>query len=252
MTNYLHENYPKVYKLCIKCIENFQTELNLIKSAMGNNDEEIIFKTILLQYCLIAKQDLYSIFLLSQDGQLFTPQLILRNLLEHYITYIYIEQNPSERAKQYSLSGIKRKKGILEWIIKNKVFSNTINKEKNIENEIIKLEKQYEEYKEEIENWPTRIERRAKDAKILDIYLIYRHLCILSHPDSNNINFFFREKDKRAIFDDFNEDNTFTTLFLALYITNHLFRQLNDHFELNMNKLHEELDQDIKLLTNLL
>ncbi|MBU0710335.1 MAG: DUF5677 domain-containing protein [Bacteroidota bacterium] len=244
MDNYLIDNYKDIYELCIKCTGIYESELKSIKNAEGKNEDEIIFKTISLQYCLISKQDLYSIFTLYQNNQFLTPQILLRNILEHFITYIFIEQDPIKRAKQYFLSGIKRKKGILNWLIEKKILDVT----DNYKDKINEYQKQYIENKIDIEKWPKELEERARCTGMLELYLLYRYLSLLSHPDSNNIDFFFEENNGVGIFNNFNKDNTVMTLFLALYMTNYLFAGLDENYSLNMEDIHIKLDNEIKQL----
>ena len=51
----------QLFDLSKRMIDLFNDQLRKTKSLDGNNDEEIVYKMIVLQYNVIAKQDLESI-----------------------------------------------------------------------------------------------------------------------------------------------------------------------------------------------
>ena len=63
------QNKRQLFDLSKRMIDFFNVQLEKTKSLEGDNDEEIIYKQIVLQYNLIAKQDLESIFLLYKNKQ---------------------------------------------------------------------------------------------------------------------------------------------------------------------------------------
>ena len=65
MKEYIKIKYPELFDLYNESINFYDLQLKSIKFIEANNLEEYYFKLILLQYCIIAKQDLESIFILG-------------------------------------------------------------------------------------------------------------------------------------------------------------------------------------------
>ena len=245
MKNYIEINYPEIYQIYCHATKFYENQLNKIYKIEAENENLLIFKQIQLQFSLIAKQDLESIFLLFQNEQFYSPQIILRSLLEYVITLGYIELNPESHSKQYALHGLKSN-------------LKTVNALKNSKNELLDLsllEKRCKElqdeknrFENEIDNWLANLESRAQKSGLESLYIAYRYLSMLAHPNSNNSNYFFKEEPDKVIFHDFTEDTTFRTLLISLLFTNVLFSKLNEIFELENENEYENIQDQIKCL----
>ena len=87
-------------------------------------DEKNPFKLILLQFCIIAKEDLESIYLLIKNNHYYSPQLILRSLFEYFCTLAYLELNQEENVYQYIAYSKKLQKKLFNALKSNKYLIN--------------------------------------------------------------------------------------------------------------------------------
>ncbi len=233
------------FELILQLVDFFNAQLRKIKSMEGSSNEEIVYKQIVLQYNLIVKQDLESIYLLYKNNQMFTPHFILRNMLEHLITLAYIEKDKFRRAKQYALSGNVGHRKIINWSIQNKIFGLY----KPLKSQLKRIEKEYSKNKPHLKNWSEKIWERAKNAGLEEMYVGYRFLSILSHPDSNNSTYFFKNGNGKTVFNDFNEDTSISNMTVALAMASFFIIKLNEEFGLSIDKKYSKLLEQIGNLT---
>ena len=203
---------------------------NQIQKIFKNNqiEEKNLFNLVLLQFCIIAKQDLESIYLLTKNKHYYTPQLILRSLFEYYSTIAYSLKDQKKlfnalKNKKYFINDPRFKKKYNDMVKKNDYFN------------------------EVISNWPHQIEVRANKAGIGDTYLtLYRTLSILVHPDARNFEDFFNASNKGNISLKNQADSIYRTLPVALAFTNVMMSRLIMHFKLPDEKEYVIIDNEIK------
>jgi len=242
MKNFVEVRYPKIFELYHEAFNFYDLQLQSINTLEAENISQSIFKQILLQFSVIAKQDLESIFILYQNKHFYTPQIILRSLLEFVITIAYIEKDPARYSKQYTLQEIKTKIKLLNAIKHSKHFLF----DTSYENKLAELKNEKIKYGSEIDNWLESFECRAKAANLELHYFAYRDLSMLAHPNPNSANYFFKDEPDKIIFYDFSEDTTFKTLLLALSITNVLMSKVNEAFRLKEIEKYDEIENKIK------
>ena len=92
----MQDSYQTICDLCKKSVKFYEKQFQLI-FRNRQIDEKNPFKLILLQFCIIAKQDLESIYLLIKNNHYYSPQLILRSLFEYFCTLAYLELNPRRK-----------------------------------------------------------------------------------------------------------------------------------------------------------
>jgi len=244
MKNFVELKYAEIFELYNVASNFYDSQLHSIRILEAQNIDQSIFKQILLQFSVIAKQDLESIFILYQHKHFYTPQIILRSLLEFVITIAYIEKDPERYSKQYTLQEIKAKIKLLNAMKHSKHFSFGT----SYENKLSELKNEKIKYGSEIDNWLESFECRAKAANLELYYFVYRDLSMLAHPNPNSSNYFFKDEPDKIIFYDFSEDTTFKTLVLALSITNVLMSKVNEAFRLKESKKCDEIEIKIKSL----
>lgn len=240
-----HPEYDKLYNEANKFYEE---QLNRLYGIKGEDNDEIIFKLIILQFNIIANQCLTSIYKLLQTKEFFTPLTILRNMVEYAITSAYIEQNPKIRARQYAAQGTKIKLKLINAVEKYPEYQEGELKGILKLKETVKSE--YEELKTENESWQEIIEQRAIEADIPHIYDIqYRLLSMYTHPNSNTSNEFFTDTpDGKTIVHKYKRDTTTHTLATAIGITNTFMTRLDEHFNLGQADKYEEIKKRINKL----
>ncbi len=255
----MQDSYQIIYDLCKKSIKFYENQFQMI-FRNKQIEEKNLFKLILLQFCIIAKQDLESIYLLIKNNHYYSPQLILRSLFEYFCTLAYLEQNPEENIAQYIAYSMKNKETLFNALINNKDLINDPRFEKtykDIMNDPL-FEKAYKdimkmkgnEYCNElISNWPRQIEVRAKKAGIRGIYLtLYRTLSILVHPDGWNFQDFFDESKEGKFSLKNQKESINRTLPTALGMTNVMLSKMNMHFKLPDKKEYDIIHEKINKL----
>ena len=177
---------------------------------------------------------------------MFTPHFIVRNMVEHLITLAYIGQDKLVRAREYSLSGIKKHRTLINTFLKNQ----DVLKDESFQKRIKEIENDFIENKDEIDNWKSSIEQRAQSVGLYEVYqTAYRYLSILSHPDSNNTKYFFEEKNDKLVFKDFNQDSSLINLPVALAMSRAFITIFNDEFKLSVEDNNKRLLREIGNLT---
>ena len=119
----MQNSYQTIYDLCKKSVKFYENQFQML-FRNKQIEEKNPFKLILLQFCIIAKEDLESIYLLIKNNHYYSPQLILRSLFEYYCTLAYLEKNPKENVAQYIAYGKKNQKKLLNALINNKDLIN--------------------------------------------------------------------------------------------------------------------------------
>ncbi|MFX0139540.1 MAG: DUF5677 domain-containing protein [Candidatus Hodarchaeota archaeon] len=242
MQNFVELKYPEIFEIYNEAYSFYESQIHSIRILEADNIDQSIFKQIVLQFSVIAKQDLESIFILFQNKQFYTPQLILRSLIEFVITLGYVEKDPEKYSRQYVFQGIRA----------NIKLFNTLRNSKEIlfdvsyDNKLNELETEKTNYVTDINEWPVSLECRAKETKLESFYFAYRYLSMLAHPNPNNAKYFFKDEPDKILFYDFSEDTTFRTLLVALLLTNVLMSKVNEAFCLKESEKYEEIENKIK------
>ena len=246
--NHIKKQFPQINKLYQEAVKHYEEQLNRLYGIKGKDNDEIIFKLIILQFSIIANQCLTSIYQLLQTKEFFTPLTILRNMVEYAITSAYIEQNPKVRARQYAAQGTKIKLKLINAAEKYPEYQEGELKGILKIKETVKSE--YEELKTENESWQEIIEQRAIEADIPHIYDIqYRLLSMYTHPNSNTSNEFFTDTpDGKTIVHKYKRDTTTQTLATAIGITNTFMARLDELFNLGQADKYEEIKKRITRL----
>lgn len=240
--------YPDYSRAYQEAINFYEEQLKSITRVDGKDNNEIMQKLTLLQFCLICRHDLISIYWLLSKKEFFTPQLLLRNMVEHLITWAYIDKDPRKRVEQYVAQAIRQQKIQIEKLQKHHDrtdldLSNLISREQEIKN-------QYDEYKNEIKGWPKTIEQMAETAGVLYIYdILYRGLSINSHPNSFNAGHFFIDlPDCKIMVHPYDKDRTILVMKSALEIANQFMTFLNEQFMLPSRSKYDRLSEVINML----
>ena len=242
----MQDSYQTIYDLCKKPVKFYEKQFQLI-FRNRQIDEKNPFKLILLQFCIIAKQDLESIYLLIKNNHYYSPQLILRSLFEYFCTLAYLELNQEENVYQYIAYSKKLQKKLLNAAKSNKDLINDPRFEKAYK-DIMKM-KGNEYCNELISNWPRQIEVRAKKAGIRGIYLtLYRTLNIPAHPDARSFQDFFDESKEGKFSLKNQKESINRTLPVALGMTNVMLSKMNEHFRLPDEKEYNIIDEKINKL----
>lgn len=244
--NHITTNYPEYQKLYKGAVLFYDEQLNRLYKVEGRDQDEIIFKLIILQFSIIANQSLTSVYKLLQTKEFFTPLTILRNMVEYAITTAYIEKKPKERSRQYIAQGTLIQKKLIDAAKRHPKY--LARELKGLVERETEVKKEYEEFHAEIEAWQKRnIRQKAEDANILHLYDIhYRLLSMYSHPSSTTSNEFFTEtKDKKIIVRNYEKDTTTLILTTALEITNIFMSRLDEHYGLGQATNYEEIKKKI-------
>ena len=240
-----YSDYSRAYR---EAINFYEEQLKSITGVDGKDNNEILQKMTLLQFCLICRHDLISIYWLLSKKEFFTPQLLLRHMVEHLITWAYIDKDPVKRSDQYAARAIRQQKVLIESIQKHPdgtdlYFSDLISRYKEIKS-------QYNEYRNEIKGWPKTIEQMAETAGVSYIYdILYRGLSIDSHPNSFNAGHFFSDlPNGKIMVNPYDRDRTTLVMRLALEIANQFMALLNEQFNLPSRSEYDRLDKIFKTL----
>ncbi|MDZ7796954.1 MAG: DUF5677 domain-containing protein [Candidatus Marinimicrobia bacterium] len=170
----MRNNFAKILNIGFELNELLDELFKNIKTVKGNSPEEITYNKLLFQYCIIIKKDLLSILILYQNNQNYTPHMILRNMIEHFITLKYIEGDKKNRIPQYIYCGVKKKRGGANWMLDQKYTELDKEHKNNLED----LNKEYESNKKIIEKWVKNIEVRSNKAKVKKMYVPYRYFSL--------------------------------------------------------------------------
>lgn len=247
-SDFVGSKYPDYSRAYREAINFYEEQLKSITGVDGKDNNEIMQKLTLLQFCLICRHDLISIYWLLSKKEFFTPQLLLRNMVEHLITWAYIDKDPRKRVEQYVAQALRQQKIQIEKLQKHHDrtdldLSNLVSREQEIKN-------QYDEYKNEIKGWPKTIEQMAEMAGVLYIYdILYRGLSINSHPNSFNAGHFFKDlPNGKIMVHPYGRDRTTLVMGLSLEIANQFMTLLNERFNLPSRTEYDRLDKVFKNL----
>jgi len=242
-SDFVASKYPDYSRAYREAANFYDEQLKSITGIDGKDNNEILQKMALLQFCLICRHDLISIYLLLSKKEFFTPQLLLRHMVEHLITWAYIDKDPVKRSEQYAARAIRQQKVLIESIQKHPDgtdldSSDLISRYKEVTN-------QYDKYRNEIKGWPKTIEQMAKTAGVSYIYdILYRGLSIDSHPNSFNAGHFFTDlPDGKIMVHPYDRDRTTLVMKSALGIANKFMALLNERFDLPSRTEYDRLDK---------
>jgi len=173
-------------------ISLYESILKNIDNLQSKNEDDELFYLVLVQFFIIVKEDLNSIYVLVKNKNLYTAHIILRHILEHVITLAYILKDTEKNVRQFISYSFKSNQNILN----DEYFPSY-----DLDDRKSYLEEKTSIFKDEIRKWPYRLIRRADLAGLGKSYAIgYRYLSMFSHPDPRNSDFVFTESDEGQIF----------------------------------------------------
>ena len=101
---------------------NLQTKhLSQLSIPTTEHGTELVRRLLLAQFCMACFQNLRGALSAFHKGDNYIPNVLCRNVIEYFITWVYIDKDPETRVQQFIESPLKsqlRFSEIVETIIK--------------------------------------------------------------------------------------------------------------------------------------
>ena len=246
---------PKGLELVKHALKIYNNQLAKVSITTDNQSRstEIVRNLLLAQFCMVSYQNLKGACTLITEGDYYTPNALCRGILEHFISWAYIEKNPEAHIYQF-VNDATRKQYLFTKILLGPLGDNIPDK-KRLATRKEDLEIELEAGKATHGLWETRLEGRAREAGLQDVYdTAYRLLSSIVHPDALQGDFFFSDEQVSPIvIHEYRDDKKqwYLSIHTALLNTNYLMKELDK--TLNLNEYHrlELIDKEaLRLLTN--
>ena len=162
----------------------YQQQLQKVTFTPAERSDQInmVKEIILAQFCMACYQNLRGAVMLYRHGDSYTPYSLCRNIVEHFITWRYIEKNPKQRVPQFVSSPLRKQRLFVDILFQDEKTRTVIgarrlrNRNKTLEKDIAKSYVQYGV-------WEKSLEIQSREADEVVAYTMpYRFFSDRVHP----------------------------------------------------------------------